>query len=100
MKIYIAGHNGMAGSAIKKEFEANNFTDIVVRNKSELDLINQQDVLNFFNDQKPDIVILAAAKVGGIQANISSPFNFLFENLNTMEMAMMRNLCILAIFFK
>jgi GDP-L-fucose synthase len=81
MKIYIAGHNGMAGSAIKKEFEANNFTDIVVRNKSELDLINQQDVLNFFNDQKPDIVILAAAKVGGIQANISSPFNFLYENL-------------------
>jgi GDP-L-fucose synthase len=81
MKIYIAGHNGMAGSAIKKEFEANNFTDIVVRTKSELDLLNQQDVLNFFNDQKPDIVILAAAKVGGIQANISSPFNFLFENL-------------------
>ena len=81
MKIYIAGHNGMAGCAIKKEFEANNFNDIIVRNRSELDLINQQDVLNFFNEQMPEIVVLAAAKVGGIQANISFPFNFLYDNL-------------------
>jgi GDP-L-fucose synthase len=81
MKIYIAGHNGMAGSAIKKEFETNNFNDIIVRNRSELDLTNQQDVLNFFIEQMPEIVVLAAAKVGGIQANISFPFNFLYENL-------------------
>ena len=68
-KIYIAGHRGMVGSAIKRKLEAEGYNNFVFRTSSELDLRNQQAVTNFFADEKPDYVFLAAAKVGGIVAN-------------------------------
>ena len=66
MKIYIAGHRGMVGSAIKKELEKQGYTNFVERTSKELDLRNQQAVNDFFEAEKPDWVFLAAAKVGGI----------------------------------
>ena len=68
-KIYIAGHRGMVGSAILRKFEAEGFSNIIVRTKEELDLTNQADVNNFFENNNPEYVILAAGKVGGIFAN-------------------------------
>lgn len=81
MKIFLAGHNGMAGSAIYKELLACGYNNIIVRNRSELDLLNQKQVLEFFSKELPETVIIAAAKVGGIQANIANPYTFLFDNL-------------------
>jgi GDP-L-fucose synthase len=80
-KIYIAGHNGMVGSAIHRTLEGKGYRDIVTRNLDELDLRNQQDVASFFAIEKPDYVFLAAAKVGGIQANNTYRAEFLYENL-------------------
>ena len=80
-KIFIAGHNGMVGSAIKKELERQGYCNILTANKNELDLCNELQVEDFFQTHKPNFVFLAAAKVGGIQANINEPFNFLFDNL-------------------
>lgn len=80
-KIYIAGHNGMVGSSIKKLLIENSFTNLLVKNKNELNLLNQTAVNDFFLNEKPDFVILAAAKVGGINANIQSPADFLYQNL-------------------
>lgn len=80
-KIYIAGHNGMVGSAIKRLFEKEGFTNLVCRSSRELDLRNQQAVIDFFKTEKPDCVILAAAKVGGINANMHHPADFLYDNL-------------------
>ena len=68
-KIYIAGHRGMVGSAILRNLEAAGYTNFVLRTSSELDLLNQQAVADFFAAEKPDYVFLAAAKVGGIIAN-------------------------------
>ncbi len=68
-KIYIAGHRGMVGSAIKRKLEAEEYYNFVERTSSELDLRNQQAVTDFFAAEKPDYVFLAAAKVGGIVAN-------------------------------
>ena len=68
-KIYIAGHSGLVGSAIIRELEAQGFNNLLVRTHKELNLINQSQVKNFFNEEKPDYVILAAGKVGGIYAN-------------------------------
>ena len=68
-KIYIAGHSGMVGSAIKRKLEAEGYTNFVLRTSSELDLRNQQAVTDFFSTEKPDYVFLAAARVGGIVAN-------------------------------
>ncbi len=80
-KIYIAGHNGMAGSAIYRKLKEKGYYNFVVRSSKELDLTSQIDVEMFFKKEKPDIVILAAAKVGGIMANIQSPATFLYDNL-------------------
>lgn len=80
-KIYIAGHRGMVGSAIKRRLEAAGFSNFVTRNSSELDLKNQQAVADFFAAEKPDHVFLAAAKVGGIMANNTYRAEFLYDNL-------------------
>ena len=80
-KVYIAGHRGMVGSAIKREFEARGFNNLLLRTSSELDLRNQQQVTGLFEKEKPDYVVLAAAKVGGIIANNTYRADFLYDNL-------------------
>jgi GDP-L-fucose synthase len=80
-KIYIPGHRGMVGSAIKRKLEARGYTNIITRTHSELDLTNQQAVNEFFEAEKPEFVYLAAAKVGGILVNTKYPAEFIYENL-------------------
>ncbi|WP_270089005.1 GDP-L-fucose synthase family protein [Sphingobacterium sp. SYP-B4668] len=80
-KIYIAGHRGMVGSAIERVLRAKGYTNIIGRSSKELDLRNQQQVDAFFEEERPDIVIDAAARVGGILANNTYPYQFLMENL-------------------
>lgn len=80
-KIYIAGHRGMVGSAIMRNLQQKGYTNIVTRTSTELDLRNQQQVADFFANEKPEFVFLAAAKVGGIQANNIYRADFLYENL-------------------
>jgi GDP-L-fucose synthase len=80
-KIYIAGHRGMVGSAIKKKLEQEGFSNLVYRTSAEMDLRNQDDVHSFFEKEKPDFVFLAAAKVGGILANDTFRADFIYENL-------------------
>ncbi|MFC6875995.1 GDP-L-fucose synthase family protein [Flavobacterium myungsuense] len=80
-KIYVAGHRGMVGSAIVKDLTNKGFTNIITRTSSELNLINQQDVADFFEKEKPEYVFLAAAKVGGIVANNTLRADFIYENI-------------------
>lgn len=80
-KIYIAGHRGMVGSAIERKLKAEGYHNIIARTSAELDLRNQQVVNAFFDLEKPDYVILAAAKVGGIHANNTYRAEFIYENL-------------------
>ena len=80
-KIYIAGHRGMVGSAILRKLEKEGYTQLLYRTSTQLDLRNQQAVSQFFADEKPDYVFLAAAKVGGIVANNTYRADFLYENL-------------------
>ena len=80
-KIYVAGHNGMVGSAIIRNLNGKGFVNIVTRSSSELDLTNQQDVHVFLQKEKPGCVVIAAAKVGGIHANNSYPADFIYQNL-------------------
>lgn len=80
-KIYIAGHRGMVGSAILRALKAQGYTNFILRTSSELDLRNQQAVADFFAEEKPDYVFLAAAKVGGIVANNTFRGDFIYENL-------------------
>lgn len=80
-KIYLAGHTGLVGSAILRRFQKEGYTNIVTKSHRELDLLQQSDVENFFEQKKPQYVIMAAAKVGGIKANVSSPAQFIYENL-------------------
>jgi len=80
-KIYIAGHKGMVGSAIKRRLESEGYTHLIMKSSRELDLRDQQAVKGFFNFEKPDVVIDAAARVGGILANRDYPWQFLYENL-------------------
>src|SRR6201986_5173765 len=80
-KIYIAGHRGMVGSAIHRKLLKEGYANIVTRTSSELDLRRQQDVEDFFTQEKPDYVFLAAAKVGGIVANNTFRAEFLYDNL-------------------
>ena len=80
-KIYVAGHRGMVGSAIWRALEAAGYTNLVGRSSREIDLRNQQDVEDFFAAEKPEYVFLAAAKVGGIQANNVYRAEFLYDNL-------------------
>jgi len=80
-KIYIAGHGGLVGSAIVRQLEERGFTNLLMRTHKELDLTNQAQVQNFFQQEKPDYVILAAAKVGGIHANNTYPADFIYQNM-------------------
>lgn len=80
-KIYIAGHKGMVGSAIWRALESKGYTNLIGRTSKELDLRNQQQVQAFFQTEKPDVVIDAAARVGGILANNNYPYTFLMENM-------------------
>ena len=80
-KIYIAGHNGMVGSAIVRRLREKGFVNIITRSSSELDLTDQKNVHNFLQEEKPDYVVIAAAKVGGIHANDSCPAEFIYQNL-------------------
>ena len=80
-KIYIAGHRGLVGSAIIKNLKSKGYSNLVTRTHSELDLTNQQAVADFFAEEKPEYVILAAAKVGGIVANNTYRGEFIYENL-------------------
>jgi len=80
-KIYVAGHRGMVGSSIVRHLQAQGYTNIVTRTHAELDLTNQASVKIFFEQEKPDQVYLAAAKVGGIHANNTFPAEFIYQNL-------------------
>lgn len=80
-KLYVAGHRGMVGGAILRQLQARGNTDIITRTHSELDLTNQSAVREFMQAEKPDVVILAAARVGGIHANNIYPADFIYENL-------------------
>lgn len=80
-RIYIAGHNGMVGSSVMRRLDAEGFTQLIIRSRQELDLTNQRKVNEFFCENKPEIVVVAAAKVGGIIANNSLKYQFLYENL-------------------
>ena len=80
-RIYVAGHRGLVGSAIVRNLEANGFTNIITRTHVELDLTNQDDVRKFFEEERPEYVFLAAAKVGGIHANNTYPADFIYDNL-------------------
>ena len=79
--IYVAGHKGMVGSAILRKLKSAGYKNIITQSKNELDLTNDLEVKNWFSKHKPNIVILAAAKVGGIEANKNYPSEFLLENL-------------------
>ena len=80
-KIYIAGHNGMVGSAIWRTLTAKGYSNLIGASSKELDLRNQQSVTDFISKEKPDVIIDAAAKVGGILANNNFPYQFLMENM-------------------
>jgi len=80
-KIYVAGHRGMVGSAIVSVLQNQGFENIITRTHSDLDLTNQQQVEKFFSQEKPNEVYLAAAKVGGIFANVTYPADFIYQNL-------------------
>ena len=80
-KIFIAGHRGFVGSALVRRFEADGFSNLVKRDRARLDLTREQAVEDFFAEEKPDIVVFAAAKVGGIKANNDFPVEFLLSNL-------------------
>ena len=80
-KIFLSGHTGMVGSAILRLLKSDGYENLILKNSSELDLRNQKEVNNFFFEEKPEIVINAAARVGGILANNDFPYQFLMDNL-------------------
>ena len=80
-KIYIAGHKGMVGSSVWRALESKGYSNLIGKTSANLDIRNQQAVLDFYNQEKPDLVIDAAAKVGGILANNDYPYQFLMENI-------------------
>ncbi|MBR0221924.1 MAG: GDP-L-fucose synthase [Synergistaceae bacterium] len=80
-KIYVAGHRGLVGSAITRKLKELGFNNLILRSRSELDLLSQESVKKFFELERPEYVFLAAAKVGGIYANSKYPADFIYENL-------------------
>src|SRR5450759_3591190 len=90
-KVYVAGHRGLAGSAVWRRLEAEGYTQLVGRTSAELDLRDREAVFDFFRAERPSLVVLAAARVGGILANDRYPADFLSDNLriqlNVMDAA-------------
>ena len=80
-KIFVAGHKGMVGSAIIRKLKKKGFTRIIFKDKKKLNLLDQDKVFKFLKKTKPDLVIIAAARVGGIQANSNFKQKFIYENL-------------------
>src|SRR3989344_6691242 len=80
-KIYVAGHNGMVGSSIVRKLQAEKYENLVYKSRQELNLLDQSRVKDFFETEKPEYVFIAAAKVGGIKANMTYQADFLYENL-------------------
>src|SRR5919204_2850945 len=80
-KIYVAGHKGLVGSAVVRLLKTRGFGNLITRSRLEVNLRDERAVQNLFRDEKPELVILAAARVGGIKANIDAPVEFLVENL-------------------
>ena len=80
-KIYVAGHRGLVGSAFVRNLKAKGYEQVIGRTHKELDLTEQQAVRDFFEQERPDVVVLAAAKVGGIHANETAPAQFAYENM-------------------
>jgi GDP-L-fucose synthase len=80
-KIFVAGHRGLVGSALIRRFEADGFANLVTRDRTQVDLTRERAVESFFAEEKPDVVVFAAAKVGGIKANYDLPVEFLLSNL-------------------
>ena len=80
-RIYVAGHNGLVGSAITRELKKKKFNKVITATRSKLDLTNQKKVLNFLKKEKPDYIIIAAAKVGSIYSNNKYKAEFIYENL-------------------
>jgi GDP-L-fucose synthase len=87
-KIYVAGHRGLVGAAIVRRLEKEGFTNLLLRTHDELDLTDARAVAEFFDQEKPDYVILAAARVGGIKANMTYPAEFLYQNLQIQNNVM------------
>jgi len=84
-KIYVAGHRGLVGSAIKRRLEKGGYTNVIGRTHKELDLLNQQATNKFFDQECPEYIFLAAAKVGGINANNTYPADFIYQNLQVQN---------------
>src|SRR4051794_7436946 len=84
-KIFVAGHRGLVGSAVVRRLENSGYHNLVRRTRSELDLEDGAAVANFFRETRPDCVVMAAAKVGGIKANSDQPVEFLLENLQVQN---------------
>jgi len=80
-KIFIAGHNGMVGSSILRNLKSRGYKNIILKSKKELDLTNQNQVISFFEKERPEYVFLSAAKVGGIMANKNFKADFIYQNL-------------------
>ncbi len=80
-KIFVAGHRGMVGSACVRELQRRGFTNLILRSRRELDLVKQRDVEHFFASERPEVVLMAAALVGGINANASRPAEFIYQNI-------------------
>ena len=92
-KIYVAGHRGMVGSAIIRKLEKEGYTNIITKTHPELDLKNQIETQNFFDEEKPDYVFIAAALVGGILANNDYPAEFIYENLQIQNNLIHNSCC-------
>src|SRR5438270_474365 len=80
-KIHVAGHSGLVGSALLRLLKARGFNKLITRSRAEVDLREERAVQDFFGEERPEVVVLAAAKVGGIKANMDAPVEFLIENL-------------------
>jgi GDP-L-fucose synthase len=80
-KIFVAGHRGLVGSALVRQLRSKGYENLILKSRSEVDLMNQSAVEEFFKREKPEVVILAAAKVGGIHANNTYPAEFIYENM-------------------
>ena len=80
-KIYIAGHTGMVGSSIVRKYIAKGYKNLILKTHDDLDLLNQKSVKEFFRNERPEYIILAAARVGGIKDNMSHQADYIYENL-------------------